>query len=80
MIIGVPVFVVLSAGYNSLIDAGLKKRGLSTQTAQYINMESMDPETGIPIQRETGERPRKRTKHRKKSDQADSDSTKDGKE
>ena len=80
MIIGVPVFVVLSAGYNSLIDAGLKKRGLSTQTAQYINMESMDPETGIPIQRENGERPRKRTKHRKKSGQADSDSAEDGKE
>lgn len=59
MIVGVPLFVVLSAGYESLVDHGLEKRGLSTQTAQYVNMDHMDPETGIPVPRE-GERNRNR--------------------
>lgn len=69
MIIGVPLFVVLRAGYNYLVDSGLKKRGLSTQTSQYMNMERMDPETGIPIPRE-GRRQRARKK--KKTDSAES--------
>jgi len=64
MIVGVPLFVVISAGYNSLVDYGLKKRGLTTQTAQYVNMAYMDPVTGDPVPRE-GEprrRPRKKDK------------------
>ncbi len=68
MIIGVPLFVVLSAGYQSLVDMGLKKRGLSTQTAQYINMSRMDPETGEPIPREEGERKRRKTSRPKQED------------
>lgn len=55
MIAGVPLFVVLGAGYKSLVNYGLKKRGLSTQTAQYVNMDYMDSETGIPVARKTGE-------------------------
>ena len=71
MIIGVPLFVVLSAGYNSLVDYGLKKRGLSTQTSQYINMERMDPETGVPIPRE-GVRKRTRSGKKKKANSSQS--------
>lgn len=49
MIIGVPVFVVLSAGYDWLVNWGLEKRGLSTEAALYVDMQCMDEETGIPI-------------------------------
>ena len=62
MIVGVPLFVVISAGYNSLVDYGLKKRGLTTQTAQYVNMDYMDPITGDPVPRtDEPRRPRAKT-------------------
>ena len=75
MIVGVPLFVVLSALGGKLVDMGLKKRGLSTQTAQYVNMDHMDPETGIPVARADGYR-RPRTMPRKKKQK----STKSGEE
>ena len=65
MIVGVPLFVVISAGYNSLVDYGLKKRGLTTQTAQYVNMAYMDPVTGDPVPREGEKRKRSRPKRDK---------------
>lgn len=62
MIVGVPLFVVISAGYNSLVDYGLKKRGLATQAARYVNMAYMDPVTGDPVPREGETRRRPRPK------------------
>lgn len=49
MIIGVPLFVVLTAGFEGALSMGLKKRGLSTEAALYVDMSHMDPETGIPV-------------------------------
>ena len=57
--------MVISAGYNSLVDYGLKKRGLTTQTAQYVNMAYMDPVTGDPVPREGEKRKRSRPKRDK---------------
>ncbi len=69
MIVGVPLFVVISAGYNSLVDYGLKKRGLTTQAARYVNMAYMDPVTGEPVPREGQIRKRVRPKRDKPSAQ-----------
>lgn len=70
MIVGVPLFVVLNAMVSSLVDMGLKKRGLSTQTAQYVNMDHMDPETGTPVPREDGYRRPRTLPRKKKGDSA----------
>lgn len=75
MIVGVPLFVVISAGYNSLVEYGLKKRGLETQTALYVNMDRMDPETGLPIPRSDGG-----DRRRMSGEEKTSVSSKDGKE
>ena len=69
MIVGVPLFVVISAGYNSLVYYGLKKRGLTTQAARYVNMAYMDPVTGEPVPREGQIRKRVRPKRDKPSAQ-----------
>ena len=42
MAIGVPVFAVLYAGIRSLIHLSLKKKGLSYQTKDYLNLKSID--------------------------------------
>ena len=49
MIIGVPLFVVLTAAFEGALSIGLKKRGLSDEAALYVDMSHMDPETGIPV-------------------------------
>ncbi len=49
MLLGVPLFVVISAGYDALINLGLKKRGLSTEAALYVDMHHMDVKTGVPV-------------------------------
>ena len=49
MIIGVPLVVVLSAGVDALINLGLKKRGLCTEAALYLDMDHMDETTGFPV-------------------------------
>ncbi len=49
MIIGVPLFVVLTAAFEGALSIGLKKRGLSDEAALYVDMSHMDEETGIPV-------------------------------
>ena len=69
MIIGVPLFVVLTAGFEGALSMGLKKRGLTDEAAYYVDMSHMDPETGYPVpktkeQMTVGKEP---PKHPKKS-------------
>lgn len=52
MLLGVPLFVVISAGYNGLINMGLKKRGLATEASLYVDMHHMDEKTGQPVPKE----------------------------
>lgn len=49
MIIGVPLFVVLTAGFEGMLSIGLKKRGLTDEAALYVDMSHMDTETGFPV-------------------------------
>jgi len=51
MLIGVPVFVVLSTLFNRVVEHFLKKRGLPTETAQYTLLDHMDPKTHEPVKR-----------------------------
>ena len=51
MLIGVPMFVVLSTGFNKLVESVLKKRGLPTETASYTCLDHLDPVTHQPIRR-----------------------------
>lgn len=52
MIIGVPLFVLIIAGYNYIVNYALKKRGLATETALYEDMAYMDESTGTPVPKE----------------------------
>lgn len=49
MLLGVPVFVVVYEGIRRLVHMGLKKHGLQTETAQYVNIDAIDEETKLPI-------------------------------
>ena len=49
MIIGVPLFVVLTAAFEGLLSIGLKRRGLSDEAALYVDMSHMNMETGLPV-------------------------------
>ena len=49
MIVGVPLFVVLTAAFEGALSIGLKKRGLTDEAALYVDMSHMDVETGIPV-------------------------------
>ena len=49
MIIGVPLFVVLTAAFEGVLSVGLKKRGLTDEAALYVDMSHMDVETGLPV-------------------------------
>ena len=49
MIIGVPLFVVLTAAFEGLLSIGLKRRGLSDEAALYVDMSHMDMATGKPV-------------------------------
>lgn len=49
MIVGVPLFVVLTTAFEGALSMGLKKRGLSTEAALYLDMSHMDETTGIPV-------------------------------
>lgn len=51
MLLGVPVFVVIYAGIHMLVDTGLKKRGLQTETEQYLKIDSIDETTKLPVRR-----------------------------
>ena len=49
MILAVPLFAVIYSGVDLLIDWRLKKRGLATETAAYVDILGIDPETLEPI-------------------------------
>ncbi len=49
MLLGVPVFVVIYAGVEKLVNNGLKKRGLQTETAEYMNLDYIDDATLRPV-------------------------------
>ena len=49
MILAVPMFAVVYSGIGLLVDKRLKKRGLTTETADYIDIAGIDPETLQPI-------------------------------
>ena len=49
MLLGVPVFVVIYAGLEKLVNNGLKKRGLQTETAEYMNLDYIDDATLRPV-------------------------------
>ena len=49
MLLAVPVFAVIYNGIDKLVDRGLRKRGLRTETAAYTNIDYIDPETKQPI-------------------------------
>jgi predicted PurR-regulated permease PerM len=52
MLLGVPFFTVLSTGSKALINSRLKKRGLSEETADYVNLDHIDPVTLEPVKRD----------------------------
>ncbi len=49
MILAVPMFAVLYSGFGLLVRMRLKERGLKTETADYMNIKSIDPVTLEPI-------------------------------
>ncbi|MBQ9045935.1 MAG: AI-2E family transporter [Oscillospiraceae bacterium] len=49
MVLAVPLFAVLYSGIGLLVDRRLKKRGLATETADYVDILGIDPETLEPI-------------------------------
>ena len=49
MLLGVPVFVVIYAGLERLVDHGLKIRGLQTETAEYMDLDYIDDATMQPV-------------------------------
>lgn len=53
MLLGVPVFVVIYAGLEKLVNNGLKKRGLQTETAEYMNLDYIDDATLRPVRLQT---------------------------
>lgn len=46
MLLGVPVFTVILAGVNSLIDSSLSRRGYPADSELYEQLDHIDPETG----------------------------------
>ena len=57
MLLGVPVFVVLYAGLEKLVNDGLKKRGLQTETAEYMDLDYIDDATMRPVRLPKGAPP-----------------------
>jgi len=49
MIAGVPAFAVIYTGVKSLVNAKLKKSGLPSETAKYVDMSYIDPESLAPV-------------------------------
>ena len=49
MILAVPLFSVLYSGLEILVDKRLKNRGLATETAAYVDIVGIDPDTLKPI-------------------------------
>ena len=51
MLLGVPVFVLIYTAIDSLIVKKLKKSDLPWETAEYVDLESIDPVTRQPVKR-----------------------------
>ncbi len=51
MLLGVPVFVLIYTAIDNLIVKKLKKSDLPTETADYVDLESIDPVTREPVKR-----------------------------
>ncbi len=72
MIIGVPLFAVISAGYEAFVAWGLKRRGLATEAALYVDMSHMDAETGVPVSKTPEQMTVGKTPHESKKKSAQS--------
>jgi hypothetical protein len=55
MLLGVPVFVVIYAGINALVNRKLKRSGLPTETAAYENLSHFDPVSNEPVPKQKGQ-------------------------
>ena len=55
MVLAVPMFAVVYAGVGKLVESGLKRRGLQTETAAYLKIDAIDPETKRPVRAEAAE-------------------------
>ena len=60
MLLAVPTFAVIYSSVEALINHGLKKRGLRTETALYVHMDHIDPETKKIIPAPEPEKPEKK--------------------
>ncbi|NCC69937.1 MAG: AI-2E family transporter [Clostridia bacterium] len=52
MLLGVPVFVVIYTGINTLVNRKLKKSGLPTETAAYENLSHFEPGSNEPVKKQ----------------------------
>ena len=67
MLLAVPTFAVLYSAFGLLIDHGLKKRGLRTETAAYVDLDHIDPETKKLIPAPPPVRPEKKANKQPKA-------------
>ena len=51
MLLGVPVFVVIYTIINNNMDKKLKRSDLPWETADYVDMDYIDPETLLPVRK-----------------------------
>lgn len=74
MLLGVPVFVILYTGVNTLINRKLRRSGLSTDNDFYKRISHIDPETGegVEIQKTRRTRNKESFKSRFRKGKADS--------
>ncbi len=49
MLVGVPLFVIISTGINILIKNRLRKKGLPTNTSEYVCISHIDPKSHRPV-------------------------------
>lgn len=56
MLLGVPVMTVILAGAHYLVDAALSRRGLSTESEDYEDLDYIDPDTGEMVPLEDGKK------------------------
>ena len=60
MLLAVSTFAVIYSSVEALINHGLKKRGLRTETALYVHMDRIDPESKKIIPAPEPEKPEKK--------------------
>lgn len=52
MLLGVPVFVLIYTLISNIVSRKLKRSGLPVENEAYRNMSHIDPETGLPVERD----------------------------